>query len=144
MYTPLEWFTNTTDYDYLFEFLQGLALIEDFDNSDLCIEALIAFYDDTTQFINNVTIENNHIVNEDLRYMYPLLNFTKMIGSEFAEAWPYCYDFVFVEQYDYWVALYSAMNNNFNTMLISFLFTQMGNAKDFKTAIDKITENEEN
>ena len=45
---------------------------------------------------------------------------------------------------DYWVALYNEMGSNFNTMLLSFLFTQMGNALEYKSAIDLIAEAETN
>ena len=144
IFQPREWFTNTSDYDYLFEFLQGIELASDFESADSCIDSLIAFYDDTTQFRNNLTLELNHIEGEDQRYLYPLLNFTGMVGLDLGDAVPFCFKFLYIEFLGYWSDLYTAMNNNFNTMLVSFLFSQMGNAKDFKSAIDKIAENEEN
>mmetsp|Transcript_1657 Transcript_1657/g.2930 ORF Transcript_1657/g.2930 Transcript_1657/m.2930 type:complete len:148 (-) Transcript_1657:763-1206(-) len=81
---------------------------------------------------------------EDVRPLYPFINFTKMLSEEFANSVPYCYEFLFVEFASYWAELYATMNNDFTTMLISFLFSQMGNAKDYKSALDKIAENELN
>ena len=56
-YEPKEWFTNTSNSEYLEQFLIGLALIDQFDNSEDCLDTLIAFNDDWTQFGNNWTLE---------------------------------------------------------------------------------------
>ena len=56
-YEPKEWFTNTSNSEYLEQFLIGLALIDQFDNSEDCLNTLIAFNDDWTQFGNNWTLE---------------------------------------------------------------------------------------
>jgi hypothetical protein len=143
VWKPKEWFTNTSDYDYFFEFIQGMELTNDFSSADLCIDNVIAFMDDLTQLENNYTLEYQYIQAKDVRFLYPVMNFTKMISETFAEAVPACTSFS-LQFYTYWVTLYIAMGNNFNTMLISFLFTQLGNAIDFKSAIDRIEENEKN
>jgi len=120
-----------------------MELTNDFPTADLCTDAIFRFIDDTTQYENNQTLETQHIVAEDIRPFYPLINFTGMIADGFADAVPHCMGFG-LEFYDFWAALYISMGNNFNTMLISFLFTQMGNAIDYKSAIDRITLNEQN
>jgi hypothetical protein len=56
------------------------------------------------------------------------MNFTKMISEQFSYIPPYCYEFFFIEVYYWWSELYASMEYDFNFLLISFLFTQMGNA----------------
>lgn len=80
-YEPKEWFTNTSNSEYLEQFLIGLALIDQFDNSEDCLNTLIAFNDDWTQFGNNWTLETEYTAPEERRYVYPLMNFTKMINE---------------------------------------------------------------
>ena len=127
-YEPKEWFTNTSNSEYLEQFLIGLALIDQFDNSEDCLNTLIAFNDDWTQFGNNWTLETQYISPEERRYVYPLMNFTKMINEQFSYIPPYCYKFILVEVWNWGTDLYESMENDFNFLLISFLFTQMGNA----------------
>jgi hypothetical protein len=50
IYKPTEYFTNTSDYSYFYEFTQGMELIADFESSDLCITSLTDFLDDFTQY----------------------------------------------------------------------------------------------
>ena len=64
-----------------------------------------------------------------------------MIASNFSAIVPNCYKFT-SEIYNYGITLYKSMNNDINTLLISFLFTQMGNAKSYKSALDKIKLND--
>jgi hypothetical protein len=123
--------------------LLGLDLAENFDNSYNCIDELIAYNDDRVQFWNNVTFETMYTAPEDRRFIYPAMNFTKMIFEHVSFVPVYCYQFVFVEVYKYWLKLYLDMENDFNFLLISFLFTQMGNAPKFKNAIDQIQLNSE-
>ena len=66
-----------------------------------------------------------------------------MINEQFSYIPPYCYRFIFVEVWNWGTELYESMENDFNFLLISFLFTQMGNAQKFKNAIDKIQQNSE-
>ena len=122
-FEPKEWFTNTSNYDYFYEFLQGLALIDQFDTSEDCIYKIIDFNDDFTQFQNNVTVETLYTAPDDKRYVYPYLNFTGMISDQFSFIPIYCYQFLFIEVYDWWNALYKSMEYDFNFLLISFLFT---------------------
>lgn len=90
-----------------------------------------------------MTLESKHIVNEDRRLFYPVLNYTKMIGTGLADSIPFCYQLFAVELYGYFESLYASMGYKPNTMIISFLFSQMGNAKDYKIALDKIADMEE-
>lgn len=123
IYQPEEWFTNKSDYEYLYEFLQGMELSSEFEDADFCLDALIGFNDDLTQLRNNYTVETQFIQGEDRRWMYPLLNVTAMLAEDFAEIFPYCYRFFGIQIYKYYDELYNAMQRNFNTLLISFLFS---------------------
>lgn len=122
-FEPKEWFTNTSNYEYLAQFLIGLALIDQFDNSEDCINTVIDFNDDYVQFQNNYTLETMYTAPDDRRYVYPAMNFTKMISEQFSYIPPYCYEFFFIEVYDWWNDLYESMQYDFNFLLISFLFT---------------------
>jgi len=46
--------------------------------------------------------------------MLPVLNLTKMIGVNFASAFPDCYKFIFLEILKYWESIYIAVNYDFN------------------------------
>ena len=87
-FEPREWFTNTSNSEYLYQFLIGLALIDQFDNSEDCINTLIDANDDVTQFRNNYTLETLYIPPEERRYVYPVMNFTKMISEQFSNIPP--------------------------------------------------------
>lgn len=80
-FEPREWFTNTSNSEYLEQFLIGLALIDVFDSSEDCINTAIDFNDDVTQFRNNYTLETQYTPSKERRYVYPLMNFTKMINE---------------------------------------------------------------
>ena len=47
-FEPQEWFTNTSNSEYLEEFLNGLALIDKFPSADLCLYKLVDANDDFT------------------------------------------------------------------------------------------------
>ena len=70
--------------------------------------------------------------------MLPVLNLTKMIGVNFANIWPDCYSFVFVEILKYYQGIYIDAGVDFENLLLSFLFSQMSNAKKFQEAIQLI------
>lgn len=71
----------------------------------------------------------------------PLINLTGAIAGDAADIPEYCYQTFGIEMLDWWDEIYEEMSYDFNTLLISFLFTQMGNAPRFKDAIDIIEEN---
>jgi hypothetical protein len=66
-----------------------------------------------------------------------------MIAEGFADSTYYCFSFG-LEFYNFYYALYQSMGYNFNTFLISFLFTQMGNAIEYKSAFERIKLNQKN
>jgi hypothetical protein len=136
-FEPQEWLSNSSEYFYYTEFLVGLALLDKFPNADNCIDNIFAFIDDWTQFQNNYTYETEYVKPEDTRYVYPPLNFTGMWAAEASVVPAYCWDFG-TEVLVYIDTLYTQMGRDFNMLLISFLFTQMGNAARFKTIIDAI------
>lgn len=145
-FEPKEWFSNTTYFEYLDQFLIGLDLegIDLFKTANKCIFAIIGFADDTTQFDNNITKEFEYTAPEDIKIAYPWLNFTGMIAGPFADCFPNCYEFVFVEVNAYWINLYAQMDNDISVLIQAFLFTQMGNALKYRTAIDHIDDNNQN
>jgi len=118
--------------------LEGIDL---FKTANKCIFAIIGFVDDTTQFDNNITKEFEYTPIEEIKIAYPWLNFTGMIGGPFADSFPYCYEFLAVEVDAYWINLYSQMNNDPSVLIQAFLFTQMGNALKYRTAINHIDDN---
>ena len=67
-----------------------------------------------------------------------------MIAGPFAEVLPYCYEFFAIEALAYWNNLYTQMNSDFSILIQAFLFTQMGNALKYRTAIDHIDDNNQN
>ena len=91
-YEPLENFTNTTDYKYFESLMQGLNLGDKFASADLCQNAIIGFIDDTTEFQNNITLELYYTTIDELRPIYPVLSFTELIGTDFADIFPYCWE----------------------------------------------------
>lgn len=143
IFEPKEWFSNTTYYEYMDSFLIGLDLegIDLFKNANKCIFSIIGFVDDTTQFDNNITKEFEFTDPDEIIAAYPYLNFTGMVAGPFAEVLPYCYEFLAIEALAYWNNLYAQMNNDFSILIQAFLFTQMGNALKYRTAIDHIDDN---
>lgn len=139
-----EWFTNSTDYEYFYNFWEGLGLISEFDTADKCMYAIIYFIDDITHFRNNVTEEFFFTPANERVYIYPFISFTQVWGTNFSSIFPECYDLIFVEVFDYFSSLYSQMESDFNTLLLSFLFSQMANANRFKSALDQIDEYTQN
>lgn len=75
---------------------------------------------------NNMTLY--HSANEN--FIHPLLNFTGLIGSNFADSLPNCYQFadsvktVETTRYDSY--------SGWGDIAIAFLFNQMGNALAFQ------------
>ena len=70
-----------------------------------------------------MTFETEYTAPQDRRYIYPLMNFTKMIAEQYSFIPPYCYKFTWIEVYRWGLELYASMQNDFNFLLISFLFT---------------------
>jgi hypothetical protein len=63
--------------------------------------------------------------------MLPVLNVTKMVGINFASIFPDCYEFIFMQVLSYWQGIYIGAGKDYNNLLLSFLFSQMSNAKKF-------------
>ena len=55
--------------------------------------------------------------------MLPVLNVTKMVGINFASIFPDCYKFIMLEVGGYALTLYESVGNDFNNLLLSFLFS---------------------
>lgn len=92
--------------------------------------------------MNNLTEETGgYIEPDDRRYIFPLMNLTGALAGDASDIPVYCYETIGIQFLDWWDNLYNSMSYDFNTLLISFLFTQMGNAMDFKDAIDNIDAN---
>jgi len=127
---------------YAEQFLTGLDLNGTFLNAGNCIGHIIGFVDDTVQFENNYTAELFYTPIEDIRWAYPVLNFTGMVSNDFAEI-PYTCWLYWVEFYTYWMKIYSDNKSDVSIFIQAFLFTQMGNAKKFKSSIDTIADNNE-
>jgi len=51
------------------------------------------------------------------------MNFTGALAGDMSEIPLYCYSVFGIEVLDWWETLYTSMSNDFNTLLISFLFT---------------------
>jgi len=123
MYEDMEWFTNSTDYDYFYNFWEGFGLISEFASADYCMYAVVYFIDDMAHFRNNFTKEFFFTPADERIYMYPVISFTEIIGRNFSQIPPQCYEFMFVEVFDYATSMYVAMESDFNTLLLSFLFS---------------------
>ena len=83
-FEPLEWFSNSTYEPYKEQFLIGLDLNSTFNMSGECIGKTFKFVDEIVQFENNYTETIDYTPLDDIRLAYPLLNFTKMLGTSFA------------------------------------------------------------
>jgi len=68
---------------------------------------------------------------------------TELCGTNLADSVPYCYN-MSAEMWTETRELYASMDNDFNSLLISFLFSQMTYALQYKKQVDKIEENNEN
>ena len=137
---PKEWFTNTTDYEYINQLLQGLNLNQNFPNAEACILAFVGWIDQWTFIDNNLTKEYYYTDTKDQNIIYTPLNFTWLFATNHADLYPNCFEYI-TEIYKYYDTQWKALNYDFNQFLINFLFKQMGNAKIFKSIIDSIEEN---
>jgi hypothetical protein len=108
-----------------------------------CTFAIIDTYDDYIDTRNNLTIETKYKTLEEFQPIFPILKITELFGTNFADIWPYCWDTTY-EFIVYVRDLYINANRDFNTLLISYLFTQMGYALTYRRIITKIEENEQN
>ena len=64
-----------------------------------------------TQFENNLTKERDFTPLDEVRPFYPLLNFTKMIGTSAADVPKDCFSWL-LQTSDWWDDLYLQMNND--------------------------------
>jgi hypothetical protein len=104
--------------------MEGLSLIDEFDNANNCQFAIIGGWDKWVQFQNNYTEETGgYIKPEDRVYVYPLMNFTGALAGDMSDIPLYCYSVFGIEVLAWWETLYNSMSYDFNTLLISFLFT---------------------
>lgn len=78
-----------------------------------CTFAIIYFNDDRVDTINNITIELEYRTLEEFRPVYPVMRVLELFGSNFADAFPFCYG-TFAEFVDYFNDLYVGANNDFN------------------------------
>lgn len=101
---------------------------------------MIGWVDQFTFVDNNLTIEYEYTDPLKQNIIYTPLNLTWLFATKHADAYPYCYELI-VEVYKFYDKQFIALNGDFNKFLINFLFTQMGNAKVFKSIIDSIEEN---
>jgi len=135
-FVPTIYFSNGSEYDYFFEAYRGLQLEDDFEKANKCIiQDIIGVIDNGYQFVNNYTFEFTYKPEEQRNFMLPVLNITKMVGVNFANIFPDCYELVALEMYKYFLTIYINAGEDFNNLLLSFLFSQMSNAKKFQEAI---------
>lgn len=73
----------------------------------------------------------------------PVMRIAELVGTNFSDIFPNCWMTV-KELLDYGKELWLGANSDFNTFLISYLFTQMGYALTYRRIITKIDENNEN
>lgn len=90
-----------------------------------------------------MTIEFQYRTVDTFKPVHPMLKVTELFGTNFSNIWPQCWDTTY-EFIQYVTELYEGANRDFNTLLISYLFTQMGYALTYRRIITKIQENEEN
>jgi len=139
-FEPSEWFSNSTYNPYKEAFLIGLSLNTSFPYAGECIGHTFNFVDKTVQFYNNATETYLYTPLEDIRVIYPVLNFTGMIAYDFALVPLDCYEFV-IEFSAYFIELWAIMDDDISVFIQAFLFSQMSNAKKFRAAIEAIQSN---
>ena len=72
--------------------MTGLSLVDEFPNADNCMYAVIGGWDKAIQWQNNVTEERGgYIAPEEIRYIYPLMNFTGALAGDASDIPPYCW-----------------------------------------------------
>jgi hypothetical protein len=118
----VEKFTNTTFYLYPKAFLEGLALASVFQSADLCTNAILAVVDEYADMVNNFTLSFQYTPINNFNPMGPTLAVLKFIGVRIANCPVNCWNTI-LQVYNYVFGLYTSANNDFNTLLISFLFT---------------------
>ena len=118
-YVPLEvGFTNTDKYLKLDSFLVGLNLAAFYQYSDVCFDSLIYTLDDWAYFRNNITLFQRY---DNQSLLSPFLNITGLIGDNFADSIPNCYQFIdsinTVES-----ARWIKFNKSWLNLILAFLF----------------------
>ena len=129
-YRPTEKFTNTTFYLYPKAFLEGLALASVFQSADLCTNAILFVIDEYADMVNNFTLSFQYTPIQNFNPMSPTLALLKFVGVRIANCPVNCWNTI-LQVYNYVYSLYTSANNDFNTLLISFLFTQMTYSRNY-------------
>ena len=132
-YRPAEKFTNTTFYLYPKAFLEGLALASVFQSADLCTNAILFVIDEYADMVNNFTLSFQYTPIQNFNPMSPTLALLKFVGVRIANCPVNCWNTI-LQVYNYVFNLYTSANNDFNTLLISFLFTQMTYSRNYLNA----------
>lgn len=132
-YRPTEKFTNTTFYLYPKAFLEGLALASVFQSADLCTNAILFVIDEYADMVNNFTLSFQYTPIQNFNPMSPTLALLKFVGVRIANCPVNCWNTI-LQVYNYVYSLYTSANNDFNTLLISFLFTQMTYSRNYLNA----------
>jgi len=129
---PEEPFSATERYLMLNSFFVGMKLADTYgENTDLCINDVIAAVDARAYFSNNMTLHERDMEEGVYTTLFlPYLNFTGAIFGPVAGALPSCYDFTY-EVYKYENNRFMTFNNNWGNFFLAFLFNQMGNALNF-------------
>ena len=125
-------FSLTDGYLKLDSFLIGLKLDDWYTNSTNCINSMVFTVDDNDYLSNNRTLYKE----QNETWINPWLNFTGLVGSNFATSLPYCYQFFTsirtTEQERF------ESYNGWGDIMIAFLFNQMGNALEFQQKFTNI------
>lgn len=140
-YEAVEWLSNSTYMPYFDSFLRGLDLNSSFSFAGECIGKSVGLVDKVTQFGNNFTYTYNYTQIEDLRIVYPLINFTGMIAFYLAPIpidcfeWEAQMEFYAVDLFD------NQMDGSVSVFLQAYLLSQMSNAKKYRDSIRIIQKN---
>lgn len=127
-------FTNSDSYLKLDSFFVGLNLAAFYQYSDVCFESLIYTLDDWAFFRNNLTLNQR---SNNQSFLSPILNITGLIGDNFADSIPNCYQF-FSSVNTVESARWVKFNKSWLNLILAFLFNQMGNALEFQQIFERI------
>ena len=123
-FRPVAFFSNDSSYFNWHKLYLGLQLEDNFPSSEKCvINDIVGTIDNFYQFQSNYTWEFWYQPVDNRNYLLPILNVTRMIGINFASAFPDCYTFTVLEIGTYAQGIYTNVNKDFNTLLLSFLFS---------------------
>jgi hypothetical protein len=72
--------------------MTGLSLVDEFENADNCMYAVIGAWDKAIQWQNNKTEEKGgFIAPDDRRYIMPTMNLTGALAGDASDVPPYCW-----------------------------------------------------